>query len=952
MSLRLFIACLFLPFFAFSQGEANYWYFGNNAGLNFNTSPPSSLSNGALSTSEGCSTISDESGNLLFYTDGRTVWNRNHQIMSNADYFGGSGLLGDPSSTSSGLIVPHPTNRDLYYVFTVDEPHHDNAAAYPNQGPGTANGQYTDLPNSSVPQDDDGYNNGLNYSLVDMTLDGGLGNVVATEKNVHLVTYNPNDSEEIKYQVSEKITAVKGSDCNSIWVVTHFIDEFYAFKIDENGVEETPVITQIGPEIPIDSYRRAAIGYMKISPNGKKLIIAHNTRTYNQVGNSDAEDGGVFLYDFNDETGQISNQTILVENINAYGVEFSMETKKAYATVTKGVNLRLYQWDLEAEDIANSMVQISGTTGGQATALQLAPNGKIYKTLINQNKLAVINNPELDGNAVDYSESLAGGALPLSNVSLFGLPPFIQSFFASRVNIIDDTTEEIVTELNLCDGENFTLQYSENIPGATYTWYKNETEIIGENNFTLNVSQESNQTLPQTTTYKLVINPNDGSCPLKGIANVTFHPYPPAESLEVVQCDLYGLDQAVFNLETIKSELTNNDSTLEITYFEAMAYAETNQNAIEDIQAYENYENPQQIFTRVKNTATGCTSFGEITLKVNNLALEVIKLRQCPTNENGLEEFDLNEATNILQETDSTFQVNYYLTEEEAYFEENPISSISNFQNTTAFSQSIFARVSSDGGCEDIVEIQLEVENTIPIGDDKQLYYCQENFPQSIELSSGIPSSEINNYTFLWSSDNSTSQSINVNTAGEYTVTATHKTSGCYASRTFKIIESNQAEFSVNIKDFRENKNEIKIVLSENNLGDYEFSLDNEFGTYQESPIFKNLPAGEYTVYVKDKNGCGISAKEIVILGAMQFFTPNQDGYNDRWGIIGRSKTNLRATKIYIFDRYGKLLKNFGGNFEGWDGTYNGKNMPSNDYWYKIILENGRTVKGNFSLIR
>ena len=119
----------------YAQGEANNWYFGNKAGVNFNTSPPSAVNNGKLSTNEGCSSISDENGQLIFYTDGRTVWNRNHQIMANANYFDGTGLLGDPSSTSSGLIVPHPTNTDLYYVFTVDEPHQENANAYPNQAP-------------------------------------------------------------------------------------------------------------------------------------------------------------------------------------------------------------------------------------------------------------------------------------------------------------------------------------------------------------------------------------------------------------------------------------------------------------------------------------------------------------------------------------------------------------------------------------------------------------------------------------------------------------------------------------------------------------------------------------------------------------------------------------------------------------------------------------------------
>ena len=161
-----------------AQNEASFWYFGQNAGVQFNAvdGTVTAITNGQLDTLEGCTTISDTNGNLLFYSDGRTIWNRNHQIMSNADYFGGTGLLGDPSSTSSGLIVPKPQDATKFYLFTVDEPHHENAATYPNR-------------NTSFPfQQDDGFNNGFSYSLVDMDLNGGLGNVDSSERNVSLLS--------------------------------------------------------------------------------------------------------------------------------------------------------------------------------------------------------------------------------------------------------------------------------------------------------------------------------------------------------------------------------------------------------------------------------------------------------------------------------------------------------------------------------------------------------------------------------------------------------------------------------------------------------------------------------------------------------------------------------------------------------------------------------------------
>ena len=152
----------------FSQAEASHWYFGEGAGLIFDLSTDTvsatTDAQNTINTNEGCSSIADFNGNLLFYTDGRNVWDKNHNIMPNANYLTANGLLGDPSSTSSGLIVPKPGNPDQYYVFTVDEPHHQNAFAFPNQGPADQSGN--SLPNytftgggnaGAVPEADDGF---------------------------------------------------------------------------------------------------------------------------------------------------------------------------------------------------------------------------------------------------------------------------------------------------------------------------------------------------------------------------------------------------------------------------------------------------------------------------------------------------------------------------------------------------------------------------------------------------------------------------------------------------------------------------------------------------------------------------------------------------------------------------------------------------------------------------
>ncbi len=282
---------LFTCFVSFGQSEASYWYFGFNAGLRFDyqAGTVTTITDGQIYTLEGCTSISDADGNLLFYSDGQTVWNRNHQIMPNGDYFSGTGLLGDPSSTSSGLIVPKPEDPNKYYIFTVDEPHHENAATYPNQFLGPY------LNGTTIPQVDDGFNNGFNYSLVDMTLNGGLGDVDADEKNIHLVTYDENDILEASYKCSEKITAVRAEDCSSFWVITHFGDKFYSFKVGIGGVTELPIISTIGPYIPIEGYRRNSLGYLKASPDASKLIVSHFGEATIPGGNAG---GGIYLYYF------------------------------------------------------------------------------------------------------------------------------------------------------------------------------------------------------------------------------------------------------------------------------------------------------------------------------------------------------------------------------------------------------------------------------------------------------------------------------------------------------------------------------------------------------------------------------------------------------------------------------------------------------------------------------
>jgi gliding motility-associated-like protein len=390
--MRFFIKNIFLVFLlaitvsaAAQQKEANIWYFGKFLGLDFNSGTAVPLNDGQLNTIEGVATICDVNGALLFYTDGIKVWNRLHQVMPN-----GTGLFGNPSSSQSAVIVPKIGDPSRYYVFTVDQV----------SGP-----------------------LGLNYSVVNMTLDAGNGDVEV--KNTPVIS-----------NVVEKITAVRHCNNRDVWVVAHgsASDMYYSFLVSPAGVNTTPVISHTGtvlagvvPPSIIDS---TSLGYLKASPDGKRIAAAHWTQN-------------VDVSDFNNVTGVVSNSIGLYvpgdPHYLSYGVEFSPDSKLLYTTVfyVHPLNFQkfneLYQYDVSlpsAAAIRASKQVISSTSDPIQVyaALQIAPDGKMYMAKNVYKHIAAINNPNVYGAGCNYVSNAVSYTLPQQN-STFGLPTFIQSYF-------------------------------------------------------------------------------------------------------------------------------------------------------------------------------------------------------------------------------------------------------------------------------------------------------------------------------------------------------------------------------------------------------------------------------------------------------------------------------------------------------------------------------------------
>ena len=886
---------------AFTQNEAANWYFGENAGLNFdlNTNSVTTIFDGQLNTREGCASISDSNGVLLFYTDGITVWNKNHAVMIN-----GTGLFGDSSSTQSAIIVPKPEDPNIYYIFTVDN----------------------NLDNE---------NNGLNYSIVDITLNSGLGEVVSKNNN-------------LLQECSEKITAVL-KDCisDAIWVMTFAsvdgtsdsYDTFHAFGVSNLGVNPFSVKSTF--QIQVTDAR----GYLKLSPDGTKVACANVT-------------DGLYLYDFDSNSGIVSNQIrigLRGETNNPYGVEFSPNSKLLYVHSSNdffvspiGIDnpsdhlSNLSQFDLTSTDIQNSIIILDDRQlyrGG----LQLGPNGKIYRALsLTYNEglpfLGVINKPNLVGTSCDYKHN---GITLLDGVSSQGLPPFITSFFNTEIDIIKNGLSTI--NLELCDTKSYTLEAPE-IVGALYIWTKDGVPLT-EDDFDLEVFMSGH--------YQVYIDPNNGECALEGQAFVTYSPNPLAYNAMLIQCDednnkTDGL--TFFNLNEANNILTGSVNGLSTKFY--INSARTDQ--IENPVLFPNNSNPQTIFAEVINDVTGCSTFSELILKVsitdsNNLAIPAV----CDDDgvEDGFYSFNLNDVDSaIIKELPSGLNITYYETYEDALTELNGLDHL--FTNTVPYSQIIYARVENANSCYGISEVLLTVNELPDINTEETAYYCLNTFPQNIILNANILNDSPLNYEYNWSTGDN-SYDIEINEPGTYSVDVMNKITKCSNKRTIFVEASNIADFqSIDVVDASQDNKVIVIVYGE---GIYEYALfdsnDKVYRDFQLSNSFENVFPGIYSIVVKDvKNDCGMINQQISVIGFPKFFTPNNDGVHDTWQVLGVSGMFQANSKILIFNRYGKLLKQLNPIDIGWDGSINGKKLPTDDYWFAVTLQDGRIFKGHFTL--
>ena len=434
-------------------------------------------------------------------------------------------------------------------------------------------------------------------------------------------------------------------------------------------------------------------------------------------------------------------------------------------------------------------------------------------------------------------------------------------------------------------------------------------------------------------------------------------------------CDEDGVPDGFtdFNLNQANAIISYGDNGLTVSYYRSFSDASTGADPLNP-SPYNNM-NGSTVYARAENT-NGCYSIATIDLQVATTSFPVGYIQRLQTcdednSNDGLYSFDLTQASaNFISQfpTGQNLSVHYFRNLTDAQLEQNEILSEDNYINETPFLQNLYVRVESNdnGDCYGIGEhLTLTVHPRPTFTIEPSAVVCL-NLP-AIILETQHPEGV---YTYQWTDETGivigVEATVSISSGGTYTVIATSDLNCESFPQTVTVIESNIAAIEredVTIVDNSAN-NTILIHNENNNLGegDYEFALDNGFGIYQEEPFFEMVIPGIHTILVKDKNNCGIAQLEVFVLGFPNFFTPNNDGINDRWQIQGLDETDIQVTSIYIFDRFGKVLSQIDPKGNGWDGIFNGNPLPAEDYWYAVQLldQDGieRNLQGHFSLIR
>jgi gliding motility-associated-like protein len=534
--------------------------------------------------------------------------------------------------------------------------------------------------------------------------------------------------------------------------------------------------------------------------------------------------------------------------------------------------------------------------------------------------------------------------------------------------VFDLTTDEVL----LLNGE----------VGVTPTYHESIEDAEEGVNAIADPTLYTNTSTPQVI-YVRVTNDSTGCYT---IVNFTILVNPLPEVIAVtdfIACELFNDGFYDFDVTMKDAEVLNGQdpALFTVTYHVNQQDADDVMNAL--VSPYTNVTNPQQIFVAITNNDTGCSiSTPSFNIEVQEAAeansdQEAILYEICddemdadndPSNNSA--QFDLaiqNQA--ILDAQDpANYIVSYYASEADAALGVNALPLL--YENLVN-PQVIWARVDNDTPdvagmdtsiCYAVATLTLQV-NPLPVFDLEDSYILCVGVNGTEVLSPLVLDTGLSTptYTFEWLLNGTlivgaTQGSYLPIEGGTYTVNVTDVTTSvttdCPSSADTEVIESAPPMVAATVTTDAFADTHI-IEVSVDGLGVYEYSLDG--GPWQDQATFVEVSLGEHVVTARDKNGCGEGSDTVIVMDYPKFFTPNGDGYNDTWNISAiNSQPNA---KIYIFDRYGKLLKQLSPTGAGWNGTYNGSQLPTSDYWFAVeynepITGDRKEFKAHFTLKR
>ena len=528
------------------------------------------------------------------------------------------------------------------------------------------------------------------------------------------------------------------------------------------------------------------------------------------------------------------------------------------------------------------------------------------------------------------------------------LPNPTPSIDPANIELCDyDTSGDELEVFDITVNEAYIINGEE---GVSVTYHETQEDAeLGENAI-VDPAVYTNITLGQQIIYVRVTN-DITACYTIVTFDLIVNPLPDISAADqYIACEIDTDGFFDFDLDTVSASILGTQDPLNftVTYHETQEDADNGDNVL--VSPYTNLTNPQQLFVNITNNTTGCfIAVPSITIEVQEAAqansdLDRIEYIICDNlaDNDGFGTFNLSSQNEeILDGQDpANFTVTYYDNQIDAELGTNPLA---NSYENTSNPQIIYARVdndtTADAQCYATTDLTLIV-NLLPEFFLEDVYLGCVNVNGSELLDPVVMDIGLDPalYSFEWFDPTGTLVSTSVTytplVGGTFTAIATNLATGCQNTVTTLVDPSSPPEVSAVVTtEFFADLHVIQ--ASATGEGIYEFSLDD--GPWQTSGTFEDVTPGFHSVIARDINGCGTGTTQVLVIDYPHFFTPNGDGYNDTWRVEGIETRPL--AKIYIYDRFGKLLKQLSPLGPGWDGTFNGENLPATDYWFTIRLD-------------